>query len=602
MQDKKLRISVEDTKLKDLGRSATTLANDMIRSSRQYSTSSKEILRDLEEQIKLIEKRNKLDTEKQRTGLQTRFEAKEITGGQLRTGMSKIQSESREDKLQVQLLREVIDTIKATSKNEIREDRIGTEKRIRSDKSINKLGVTGDPQQALKNTIQQALLGELGQEESEQKGRFKAFGRFGKGAGRTFNTAAQLGTSKNELYALAGLVGLTPFVGQGLSQLGNRFLSAGETAEQSMTKMAVANMGSGIGSAADEWRSIKKTGLGIDLGLSPSELLSRRADIRQTMGFGLSEKNFMQSMGAEKFVGAGNIDQLASISRYGQGDMSKVIRLLEAGQENTTTLTENISAYVSASNNALNISSRVNEADMAKSIIGISTATGQTGIGLNQVTGAIQGLGKSNNPLTKSLMMRAFRQSNPNASMFDIQAMMEDPLANLQRGGGQFFDNIKEMSGGGQQYKQVLYSLFGGNISRTRINEILKDGGDFTQIAKEAQQAKEGGTEILRKAEDTTGVGARKTAIADAVFQDLGQKTLEASNNVIKSIEKLYDKLINPEDDKTLKEKTNEYLESLDKKMEQRLDQAEQFEQTRKAEGNILNWVPNPNSSMIPKQ
>lgn len=544
MQDKKIRISVEDQKLNDLGRSAKTLANDMIRQSRQYTTSSKEVLKDLEEQIRLIEKRNKLDADQQKTGLQTKFGAGQISKSGLQTGLSSVRVEAQQDRLQIQLLREVIETVKATSKNEIREDRIGVEKQIRGDKTINRLGVTGDPQQALKRTIQQALLGDIGEEETDQRSKFKTFGKFGKGAGRAFNTAAGLGTSKNELYALAGVVGLTPVIGQGLSALANRFLSAGESAEGSMSGWAGANMGMGYGKSARDWRGVKNTGLGISLGMDPSSLLSRRADLMRTMGKGMGTGDFMQTMGAESYIGSGNINQLAGVSRYGQGNMAGVIRVLEAGQRSTTTLTENVAAYVQASNTSLNISSNVNEAGMAKNIVGISRATNQSGRGLNQVTGAIQGLGKTSNPIVKSLMMRAFRQSNPNASLFDVQSMMEDPLANLQKGGGQFFENLRGMTGGGQMYKQVLHSVFGGQLSRTRIGEILDGGGDFTQIAKEAQTAKEGGADMLRMAEGKTGIGARYSAKADATFQELGLATLEKSAEVVEKIKELFDRVM----------------------------------------------------------
>jgi len=62
-QDKKINVSVDDSGVSKLRQSANELARDMIRSSRAYSTSSKEVLKDLEDQIKAIEKRNKLEDE-----------------------------------------------------------------------------------------------------------------------------------------------------------------------------------------------------------------------------------------------------------------------------------------------------------------------------------------------------------------------------------------------------------------------------------------------------------------------------------------------------------------------------------------------------------
>ena len=48
-QDKKINVSVDDSGVSKLRQSANELAKDMIRSSRAYSTSSKEVLKDLED-------------------------------------------------------------------------------------------------------------------------------------------------------------------------------------------------------------------------------------------------------------------------------------------------------------------------------------------------------------------------------------------------------------------------------------------------------------------------------------------------------------------------------------------------------------------------
>lgn len=539
MQDKQVRISVEDKKLKELGRFAEEMASESIRNARSLSTSSKEVLRDLEDQIKAKEKLNKLDSENQRTKSRAAFSAGITTRPQLRSELSGIDSADKDNKMTITLLRGIIDEIKTTSKNEIRADRIGVEKTIRKDSGVNKLGTTRDTSLELKRTIQQGLLGDIGEEEATQKGRFKQFGKFGQGAGRTFNTAASIGTSKNALYAGAAILGLTPVIGAGLSQVTNRFLSAGETAESSMSNWGFANMGNKEGFDT-EWKKIKKEGTYSDLGISPSDVTNRKAELKKTIGAGFSG-DIYETMAAEKFVGKGNTSQLASVSRYGQGDINKVLRVLEAGNKSTTRLTEDIGTYVQASNQALTISSKVDEASLAKTIVGVSKATGLTGRHVGQVSGAIQGMGKTSNPIVKAMMMRAFRKENPNASVFDIQAMMEDPLANFDKGGGRYFEDLKKQTGGGDFYKQSIYSSLNGDVSKSLIKEIFDGGGDIADIVEKTKKVKESDINFKKLATPKIGTGEKHTAIAEAEFQNAGREMLVKAGDTVDGLKNLLD-------------------------------------------------------------
>lgn len=566
MQDKQIRIGVDDSQLKSIGRTSQSIVDNLIRSSRQYSTSSKEVLRDIEEQIKAIEKKNKIelegrkqviDAEKRRITMlrdEMMYEAKAIGDPKKRASAirevsaeysasksnisaqeSVLRASQAESVKQTQVLREVIDEIKTASRNEIRENREGVEKTIRKDKSLDKFGVTGDAKEALKRTIQRGELGDVKEQEARERSNFL------RKTGGFLNNTVGVASSKNDLYALAAVAGFTPVIGQAVSAAMQRLLSSGETAEKSMTSYGRSSFGS-YSTADREWQRSKSLGL-TSLGYDPSEILERRSGLLRTTSRSISDLRFKQLMGAEQYVGAGTIDQMAGINRYGGGDMAQVLQVLEGNQRNITRLTENVSAYVQASNTTLQIGSRINEGQMAKTIMSISAATGQTGIGLNQTTSAIQGLGQSGNPIVRSLMMRAYRQSNPNANLFDIQSMMEDPLSSFKQGGRKFFSNIKEMSGGGEMYKQVLYSIFGGQMSRTRINEIIKGGGDFTEIQSEIDKKSKGNIDWLAESSKSTGISTRLTAETDTAFQDWGKEMIKVSNDSVETLKKLFDEV-----------------------------------------------------------
>ena len=153
MADKTVNIGIKGDS-SEFRREAEQLARDMIRSSRQYSTSSKEVLKDIEDQIRAIEKRNKLDAEFKRIRLESLRERGDVSGKQYTQASRGLINEYREDQTQTRLLREIVEAIIKTSKDEIREDRATVEKTIRESKTIGQLGVTGDEKQALKETIQ----------------------------------------------------------------------------------------------------------------------------------------------------------------------------------------------------------------------------------------------------------------------------------------------------------------------------------------------------------------------------------------------------------------------------------------------------------------
>src|SRR6056297_1668888 len=143
-EDKKFRISVDDAKIRDLRSTANELARDMIMSSRKYSTSSKQVVQDIEEQIRLIEKRNKLDQEIERSKVESKFVAGDISKQERKQQLGQADISGKTDEIQVKLLREVIDTIKSTAREEIREDRSNVERQIQKSKTVDVLGPKGD--------------------------------------------------------------------------------------------------------------------------------------------------------------------------------------------------------------------------------------------------------------------------------------------------------------------------------------------------------------------------------------------------------------------------------------------------------------------------
>ena len=579
MQDKKLRISVEDSKLRDLKRAA----NDMIRSSRQYTTSSKEVIRDLENQIKLIEKRNRLDAEQQKLGLQTRFGAGEITKSQYTSQLQGVRTGSQEDKVQIQLLKEIIDTIQRTSKEEIREDRVTVEKTIRKDKSLNKLGITGDPQQALLRTIQKGILGDLGEEEQMEKAWFRAFGKFGKGAGRAFNTAAQLGTSKNEMYAVAAMLSMIPFAGQGMSNFAGRLFSSAEGVGLSKEKFGVLNrMGIGgvnnlglIGTARD---------VGSLYGFNATDVVNRS---NAYQGIGMRNVNNIPSLlGAERMLGLsqGDISGIYGATRHskfayasgGKTDVEQVIatfnQYLRETKQQQAVLPEVLRTFNMVASQ-IGQSGYVDQNILSTSIAGISSASGLKGQHLQRFIGGVQGLGGTQNPMTRSLMMRAFRQMNPNASLWDIQTMMESPMEHLGEV-SKFMGNIEGMAGGkGGAYKQILYSIFKDSGLNRRDIDLVTGGG---KSLRDILSSKTTEGDIYK--ETQLGAGkyvsemTKSTKAWDRAFEEYGDKAAQYVSSALSKVKEVVDDVLST-DSQDYKKRKQEEFENMKKAVSDGLDE-----------------------------
>lgn len=143
------------------------LGVDLIRDAQQYSTSTQSQVGYIQEQIRAIEQRNKVELESNKIIAQRQFESqlgnaktkderdkvKQSYSGQL----SNFEESARLDRMQVTLLRELIDTIKNDAKEGIVQDRAGVERRVR-DFQAGRLPSVSE-EEALRLGYQQDILG-----------------------------------------------------------------------------------------------------------------------------------------------------------------------------------------------------------------------------------------------------------------------------------------------------------------------------------------------------------------------------------------------------------------------------------------------------------
>jgi len=142
----------------------------------------------------------------------------------IQSSVEKIKSQNKEEddpfgKLQVSLLEELIDTIKDTAREEIAEDRKHVEQNLaqfRKGKGVGDM----TPEEIYKLTLQEGLIGE----DVEETTRNRNLG----GVRRAASLAGGLAGSRNEFYAIAGMIALIPVLGDALSQITSEILSEGD--------------------------------------------------------------------------------------------------------------------------------------------------------------------------------------------------------------------------------------------------------------------------------------------------------------------------------------------------------------------------------------
>lgn len=531
-QDKKFRISVDDQKIKELRQTANELARDMIVSARQYSTSSKQVVQDIEEQIRLIEKRNRTDKEIEKTRIDSQFVSGQLSARQREEEIGRMSIESKTDDIQISLLRDIVDTIKQTAKDEIREDRVNVEKRIRDSETVDKLAPKGDPEEILRETIQRGLVGEVGREEATERRDFIDFGRGGRAADRTLSTVAG---SSNEFMMMAAAMAAIPTIGQGLSVAANRGIQEASRYEQAVRKMGIVTEtgisgGTAIGASTGGGR----------YGFTPAESIERYYQYLTSGQTAYGTGTLNRLFGAERRLGLSteDISGVAGTGRYMGADPSRAIMMFETylrkTDQNISLLPEILQTYTSVANNLLQITTGVDTERVAGNVASLGAVTGAKGVGLQQWTQGVQGLSKTQNPMVRGILMRKFIEKYPGKSMFEIQSMMERPMEFADVIG----DAVSEMQGGmeGDMRLQAMYSFFGGQISRSEL--LRTKGANFAELGKGGFDTS--GSRIDEDASPYIGAVERSQKQFEEFFQIYGEKMVSSIDEMAQGVKDMF--------------------------------------------------------------
>ena len=223
------------------------LTNELIRDAQSYSTTSRQQLQYIEEQIRAIERRNRIEAQGQRIILERQREAGTITPDQYQQQVSQIGTINRTDELQVSLLRELIEAVRSTSRDEIREDRKGVQDRVREFQRREARGdlSTYSDEELFKLRYQQEILGMAPGDRTGQQGGMSVFG--GVVAANLLNRLGGLAQQVPRAQTQLDLVG--PAIGIGASAIGAGIGTGFDLTTLGQTEFQIigAELGSQIG-------------------------------------------------------------------------------------------------------------------------------------------------------------------------------------------------------------------------------------------------------------------------------------------------------------------------------------------------------------------
>jgi hypothetical protein len=577
MADKKVRIGVDDTAIEQyqskLRQSAEQLARGMVQDVRKYTTSSKELTSAIDDQIRAIEKRNRLETEFRQARIEKARESGKIDEGSYKSQMSQLRGESREDKLQTQLLRELIETVKNSSKEEIRQDRTAVEKRISSSKRVSQLSPQGDELEILKETLQAGELSRLGGEEADQRMNLMRSPITGgdllgaRDAGDFYGSAVSGGmASMRGAGGAAGVIGgLLAFIG--LDKAVNAAFNSARTLESSLgqygqyTGANTSRMGESI--RKDDITALSK------MEFKPSDLYggyARFAGGARTMDFGESAVNLMALEKAMP-LDQGTISGVTGLRRFGAGTNATQTALffekyLQQTGQDIAALSETVQVFTQEARNVALQTNKVNTENIATVLASFGEQTGFKGEAMSNVFGKVrQGFTRSSNSVIQALQFRAAsRAAGDGATLFDLEKIMADPLNNPEYM-TQVLEQMQGVTGGGQRYQRGIMNMF--NLTPQQA-ELVSNWDIRKGVSKEMLNIlKEKNVSASGRAVNITGEVGESAAKTAGLSEKYGYKGVEfITEKFNNGIDKLIEWV-----EKNKKEKT-EYQKKVDENIE----------------------------------
>lgn len=532
MQDKRIRFSAEENVrpiLRGLSEESSKLGRKLIEDARAYTTSSKETLKYIEEQIRAKERLIALESKGARVELEKAHARGDVRGGEAgyRREIKEIGLTDKYAQQQVGLLRELINTIKNESQKEIREDRKGVEQTIKASKTVEQLGPRGDPEKILKETIQRAELGDIKTTEREEKEKF----RYGKVLERGSTVLSGAAGSRNQFYMLAATLAMIPIIGQGASAIATKGFSSAERYQEGLGGMAQLT---GREQSAFYGAGGDLTGIGYSK--APFLELQRRTAIaRGGVGASVSAARDIAFLERGTGFGADIFLEQEKLTRAGglgaRAGTQRLVRGLQGvgaiqGQD-MSLLGEYLPILVNLQREQVKLTGETNDVMATKLVTGIASldeSFKNPDVLRGVMSSIIGGARTPTTPQVEALQFRALSRlkGNEGMSLLELEAQREDPT-NIKYIES-LFEQLQGVSPNKEIFARNLKGTFGlsASLALKAAESYGKKGFDLRDFSGEV-----GLLTPEKRAELATGELKAGTALFTEKFETVGQGLID---------------------------------------------------------------------------
>lgn len=475
--DKKVRFSVDSREVQEyqdkMRQSAKSMAADIISYARSQTSSAKETLQLIEEQIRAIEKRNKLDREIQIQSQRDLLNQGKITGQEFTRRVRSIDQETNGLNIQIALLRELIDTTKQTSREEIRANRDRATTRARSDFSTDEL----------QNLGQINLRSQLieGRPESRMPQGMNT-GQLGQMASGLMS--GNIGSFLTGFTALLGTAGIVAAIGAMAVNITRQY-------EEKTQSYAVASQ-LGI----SESISLAQSKRNSKLGLAGFQVMEKEAALMRSYGGFLNERvEGLLGAGISRGISDDALNRLMSVSRFsgtsGVGVISNFESFLDRMQRPMLRLPELLDSYLRKSDEILKRGGVLDSERLQQTLVSFSKSYNVESYNLDRMMNAITGAAgpMSKNPILESIKLQTLKELYPNKSMWERFGIMEHSAENPEYIQA-LITKLKGFGGGGSdQQKFMLANLLG--LGYEDVNRLSSNQFNIERFDRAAGKSKE---------------------------------------------------------------------------------------------------------------
>lgn len=491
-----------------LRQSANETGRELLREATVNTQSAQDAVKYYEQQVKLLEQKTKLEARSARLSLDNRYQALQGRDGvdqsqltsDYRSQVSQLQQSTREDALQIELLRELIETVKATSTQEIKAE---DKNSLRESSSVERalLASAGGEFTDLSDRLTQEG---SGGDASAQRGRGSM-----SDPGGLIRRVASSNDSVGAVNAVLEQANDFPFVGVLTAVIGASVAALHIRAQR---EQAAGVMAALSGMSVD---SILSQGIGGTefggygagtLGISREQFLTNNipSSIR---ALGTSRNAGQNALGALEIergmaVDGGTIATLQRLTRVmdGVSDTQMLATRVYSsmygtgalGQNNTDMarmqdIMQGFASFQESQFMRAGVTGATGTLGTMRMLQGLGGNFGRDDYAFDAINRLNSGLIQGGSPEANAIKFDVLRRANPNKSFFELQMEMEKGINSKGYLSG-MFDYVKSTGGDLNSQSLLFDQLTGGSMKKQDINDILSGRKSLSDIDSQVAQ------------------------------------------------------------------------------------------------------------------